>query len=381
MAKEIQKTDLFNPTVAQWGSHPDISFADLVGAIRSVHQYSYHEAVKAINRYATMRNWLIGFFIVEYQQKGNDRAAYGEKLLKRLEESLDTRGLNVTLFQNSRLFYALYPQVADLFQINIQPTALVDSDTAMQQAIQPTALAELATDGQTVVSKLSFAHITELVHISDDTVRLFYEKETIKCGWSVRELRRFIATNLHVRVGLSKKPESVMASLPTSTHADTLDIRQPYTFEFLGLKATEVIRENDIEEALLSHLQEFLLEMGKGFCFEERQKRLIIDDEYYYADLVFYHRILHCSVIIELKNDEFRHEHLGQLNAYVSYFKENEMHDGDNPPVGILLCTKAGKQMVEYALAGMDNQMFVSTYLLQLPDKSVLENFIKENEK
>lgn len=135
MAKEIQKTDLFNPTVAQWGSHPDISFADLVGAIRSVHQYSYHEAVKAINRYATMRNWLIGFFIVEYQQKGNDRAAYGEKLLKRLEESLDTRGLNVTLFQNSRLFYALYPQVADLFQINIQPTALVDSDTAMQQAI------------------------------------------------------------------------------------------------------------------------------------------------------------------------------------------------------------------------------------------------------
>ena len=381
MAKEIQKTDLFNPTVAQWGSHPDISFADLVGAIRSVHQYSYHEAVKAINRYATMRNWLIGFFIVEYQQKGNDRAAYGEKLLKRLEESLDMRGLNVTLFQNSRLFYALYPQVADLFQINIQPTALVDSDTAMQQAIQPTALAELATDGQTLVSKLSFAHITELVHISDDTVRLFYEKETIKCGWSVRELRRFIATNLHVRVGLSKKPESLMASLPTSTHADTLDIRQPYTFEFLGLKATEVIRENDIEEALLSHLQEFLLEMGKGFCFEERQKRLIIDDEYYYADLVFYHRILHCSVIIELKNDEFRHEHLGQLNAYVSYFKENEMHDGDNPPVGILLCTKAGKQMVEYALAGMDNQMFVSTYLLQLPDKSILENFIRENEK
>lgn len=381
MAKEIQKTDLFNSTVTQWWNHPDLCFADLVGAIRNVHHYSHREAVKAVNRYATMRNWLIGFFIVEYQQKGNDRATYGEKLLKRLEESLDMRGLNVTLFQNSRLFYAMYPQVADLFQINIQPTALVDSNTITPQLIQPTVLAEFATDGQTLVSKLSFAHITELVHISDDTVRLFYEKETIKCGWSVRELRRFIATNLHVRVGLSKNPESVMSSLPTGIHADTLDIRQPYTFEFLGLKATEVIRENDIEEALISHLQEFLLEMGKGFCFEERQKRLIIDDEYYYADLVFYHRILHCSVIIELKNDEFRHEHLGQLNAYVSYFKENEMHDGDNPPVGILLCTKAGKQMVEYALAGMDNQVFVSTYLLQLPDKSVLESFIKENEK
>jgi predicted nuclease of restriction endonuclease-like (RecB) superfamily len=184
-------------------------------------------------------------------------------------------------------------------------------------------------------------------------------------------------TNLHVRVGLSKNPESVMASVPVSDSDNLLDIRQPYTFEFLGLEATEVLKESDIEEALLSHLQEFLLEMGKGFCFEARQKRLIIDDEYYYADLVFYHRILHCSVIVELKNDEFRHEHLGQLNAYVSYYKENEMHDGDNLPIGILLCTKAGNKMVEYALAGMDNNLFVSTYLLQLPDKSVLEQFIK----
>ena len=110
-----------------------------------------------------------------------------------------------------------------------------------------------------------------------------------------------------------------------------------------------------------------------------QQKRIIIDDEYYYADLVFYHRLLHCNVIVELKNDEFRHEHLGQLNAYVSYYRENEMHDGDNLPIGILLCTKAGKKMVEYAIAGMDNQLFVSTYLLQLPDKSILEQFIIDN--
>lgn len=162
MAKEIRKTDLFNSTVAQWENQPSISFVDLVSAINGVHQYSHREAVKAVNRYATMRNWLIGFFIVEYQQKGNDRAAYGEKLLKRLEESLDTRGLNVTLFQNSRLFYVLYPQVADLFQIKIQPTALAEFDgTDMQQAIQPTALAEFVTDGYTLVSTLSFAHITD----------------------------------------------------------------------------------------------------------------------------------------------------------------------------------------------------------------------------
>jgi len=128
-------------------------------------------------------------------------------------------------------------------------------------------------------------------------------------------------------------------------------------------------------------LQKFLLELGYGFCFEARQKRIIIDDEYYFADLVFYHRILHCHVIIELKNDEFRHEHLGQLNAYVSYYRENEMNSGDNLPIGILLCTHKGKKMVEYDLAGMDNKLFVSHYMLQLPDKKELERFIlKEKE-
>lgn len=380
MANEIHTTPLYTPALSQWESRTDICFDDLVTAVKNVHQSSYQASLKAINRYATMRNWLIGFFIVEYQQKGNDRAAYGQKLLKSLEESLQTRGLNVTLFQNSRLFYACYPQLADLFQIKIQPTALVESDTVgTQSKIQPTMLVESITDSNTIISKLSFAHITELVHIKDETVRLFYEKECIRCGWNVRELHRFIVTNLHVRVGMSKNPNNLMASFHSGNSMNALDIRQPFTFEFLGLKATEVLKENDIEEALLSHLQEFLLEMGKGFCFEERQKRLIIDDEYYYADLVFYHRILHCSIIVELKNDEFRHEHLGQLNAYVSYFRENEMNEGDNPPIGILLCTKAGKKMVEYALAGMDNHLFVSTYLLQLPDKSVLERFIREN--
>ena len=155
-----------------------------------------------------------------------------------------------------------------------------------------------------------------------------------------------------------------------------MQIREPFTFEFLGLKAQEIVDEHDLEDALISHLQEFILELGKGFCFEARQKRIIIDDKYYYPDLVFYNRILHCGVIIELKNDEFSHENLGQLNAYVSHYRENEMQPGDNPPVGILLCTRKGKKMVEYALAGMDNQLFVSTYMLQLPDKKALEDFL-----
>lgn len=157
-----------------------------------------------------------------------------------------------------------------------------------------------------------------------------------------------------------------------------LSIKDPFTFEFLGLDAKDAVSESDLEQALMDHLQEFMLELGQGFCFEARQKRVIIDDKYYFIDIVFYNRILHCNVIIELKNDEFKHEDLGQSNAYVGYYKKNEMHEGDNPPVGILLCTDKGSQMVEYALSGMDNQLFASTYMLHLPDKKKLEEFIRK---
>lgn len=213
--------------------------------------------------------------------------------------------------------------------------------------------------------------------LDDPLARYFYEQECIKCTWSVRELRRQISTNLYVRAGISANPEKLL-SLPSVQGHDSaeLQIRQPFTFEFLGLKAQEVVDEHDLEDALISHLQEFILELGKGFCFEARQKRIIIDDEYYYPDLVFYNRILHCGVIIELKNEEFSYENFGQLNAYVSHYSENEMQPGDNPPIGILLCTRKGKKMVEYALAGMDNNLFVSTYMLQLPDKKTLEEFL-----
>ena len=235
---------------------------------------------------------------------------------------------------------------------------------------------EFITSPQNLLSKLSFSHITEIMTQDDPLARFFYETECIKGTWSVKELRRQIDTNLYFRSGVSKDPKKLLAAIKPETTTPALTIRQPFTFEFLGLKAKDVITESDLEDALITHLQDFLLELGKGFCFEDRQKRIIIDDEYYYPDLVFYHRILHCSIIVELKNDEFRHEYLGQLNAYVSYYKENEMHEGDNPPVGILLCTRKGKKMVEYALAGMDNQLFVSTYMLQLPDKSTLEKFL-----
>lgn len=236
---------------------------------------------------------------------------------------------------------------------------------------------QFVTPGKTIISHLSFTHLREIMTLDDTLARYFYEQGCIKCTWSVRELRRQISTNLYVRAGISTNPEKLL-SLPSVQGHDSaeLQIRQPFTFEFLGLKAQEVVDEHDLEDALISHLQEFILELGKGFCLEARQKRIIIDDEYYYPDLVFYNRILHCGVIIELKNEEFSYENFGQLNAYVSHYRENEMPPGDNPPIGILLCTRKGKKMVEYALAGMDNNLFVSTYMLQLPDKKTLEEFL-----
>lgn len=364
------------------------SFNDLASIVQTTHDAAQSSVVKAINRMQTMRNWLIGYYIVEFEQHGKDRAEYGTQLLKKLEERVDRKGVNVTLLQMSRNFYKLYPQMVNLFVPNQKySTASNISESSVQlksnssnnetNLICATVSHKFQTSPELMISRLSFSHLREIMALDDPLARYFYEQECIKCTWSVRELRRQISTNLFVRAGINANPEKLL-SLPSVQGHDSaeLQIRQPFTFEFLGLKAQEVVDEHDLEDALISHLQEFILELGKGFCFEARQKRIIIDDEYYYPDLVFYNRILHCGVIIELKNEEFSYENFGQLNAYVSHYRENEMQPGDNPPIGILLCTRKGKKMVEYALAGMDNNLFVSTYMLQLPDKKTLEDFL-----
>ena len=376
--------------VEDWSQNTH-SFDELTKIIRDTHDAAQTTAVKAINRMQTMRNWLYGYYIIEFEQHGKDRAEYGTQLLKRLEERVNRKGLTETLFKNSRKFYRLYPQMVENIIGVISPTVsdklleskdasgLCDTQMTENEHIEnsPTVSDGFRTTGQMIISRLSFSHIVEIMTVDDPLARYFYEQECIKCTWSVRELRRQISTNLYVRTGISSNPEKMLSLPSLQGHDNTeLQIRQPFTFEFLGLKANEVVGEKDIENALIDHLQDFLLELGKGFCFESRQKRIIIDDEYYYPDLVFYNRILHCGVIIELKDEEFSHQNLGQLNAYVSHYKEHEMQPGDNPPIGILLCTRKGKKMVEYALAGMDNQLFVSTYMLQLPDKKTLEDFL-----
>lgn len=356
MSSQIQDFKLPN----DWQNSNPQTFEGLASSLEQIHKNAYTASVKAVNKLATIRNYLIGYYIVEYEQKGLDRAKYGEKLLKNIEARLNTRGMNETLFKNCRRFYQIYPKIKGYLANGISPTL---SD-------------EFETPAEKLVTSMSFSHIIEIMTVEDSFARFFYETECIKCCWSVKELRRQIATNLFFRAGISLDPKKLLQQTVSETPL-SYGIKEPFTFEFLNLPARP-FNESDLEGAIMDHLQEFLLEMGKGFCFEARQKRIVIDDEYYFVDLVFYNRILHCTVIVELKDDSFNHGDLGQLNAYVSYYKENEMNEGDNPPVGILLCTKKGKKMVEYALAGMDNKLFVSTYMLALPQKDTLEKFLRD---
>jgi len=231
--------------------------------------------------------------------------------------------------------------------------------------------------------RISYTHFVEIIRLKEPIKRLFYEMECIKGTWNVKELKRQIGSLLFERTGLSKNKEKLLAMARENLDVQIIEsiIRDPYIFEFLGLKQQEVFPEKDLEQALLDHLMHFLLELGKGFCFEARQKRIIIDNEHHFIDLVFYHRLLHCNVLIELKTERFNHKHSGQLNLYLEYYKKYEVAKEDNPPIGILLCTDKDEEHVEFATAGLDDKVFVAKYLLALPGKKQLEQFIKREMK
>lgn len=362
-----------------WENETLFSFDHLSHLVTQLHNSAYTASIKAVNRFATVRNYVIGFYIVEYEQHGSDRAKYGDKLLKRLTEKVNRRGINETLLKVSRAFYLNYPHIKSYLEgksATVSHQLASKSSTTLDKSSENSATAshQFITPAEQIISQLSFSHIREIMTVDEPFARFFYETECIRCCWSVKELRRQISSNLYFRAGISRNPELLLANTRVNS-TPALSIKDPFSFEFLDLRP-EAFTETDLENALITHLQDFLLEMGKGFCFEARQRRMLIDDEYYFADLVFYNRILHCNVIVELKDDEFRHADLSQLNAYVSYFREHEMNKGDNPPVGILLCTRKGEKMVEYALAGMDNNLFVSTYMLSLPNKQMLQDFL-----
>lgn len=359
------------------------TFESLVQNVERVHDATSSTAKSAVNQLLTVRNWVIGYYIVEFEQNGKDRSEYGTHLLENLSKKLNIKGLGRLQLNLCRIFYQKYPQICSTASNKLKSlTGMKDipliADNTHEEKICSTASNKFRSDPEMLISRLSFSHIREIMVIDDPFERFFYEFECMRGTWSVKELRRQISTNLYFRAGVSKKPELLFEKIEQSDLSKVMTVKEPFALEFLGLNDRMAIDENDLENALMDHLREFLLELGNGFCFEARQKRILIDDEYYFIDLVFYNRILHCNVIIELKDEKFTHENFGQLNAYVAYYKENEMNPGDNPPVGILLCTKKGPKMVEYALSGMDNQLFVSTYMLQLPDKEQLKEFLIE---
>ena len=358
-------------------------FTSLIDNIYQTHEQLKSHAVKSINICLTLRNFLFGYHIVEYEQKGNDRANYGDKLLESISKELLIKGLkNVSFAELSRFrqFYSIYPQILGTLSqesLNLPENIL----GTLSQELQT--FDYLSIDPIKLVTNIPFSHISELIKIDDPLKRLFYEIETIKGAWSVRELRRQINTLFFERTGMSKKPEMLIKSVQKASvklNADEI-IKSPFTFEFLGIKSKDVVYESDLEQAIMDNLQDFLLEMGNGFCFEARQKKILIEDEYFFIDLVFYHRILHCHILVEIKVDEFKHEHIGQLNAYLEHYKRNIMNENDNLPVGILLVTNKNNTLVEYAKGTMDNNLFVSKYLLELPQKEELIGIIKEELK
>jgi predicted nuclease of restriction endonuclease-like (RecB) superfamily len=370
-----------------------MNFELLIETISKTHSHFQQQAVKDVNVSLTLRNWLIGYYIVEFEQKGEDRAAYGEKLFDTLSSRLkNIKGIDRRSLYRFKDFYLLYPHVRQYLQSEKNAKSLpeffsfpiVGTVTPQLEFSQkvgtatPQSVNALLIPAKKLINHLSYSHIEQLLQIEQSLKRTFYELECIKGTWSVRELKRQINSLYYERSGMSIKPE--MLSQITQQKAEIANpsdiVKSVYAFEFLGLKAKDAVEENDLESALLDHLQDFMMEMGHGFCLEARQKKILIGDEYFFIDLVFYHRILKCHVLVELKVEDFNHHNIGQLNTYVNYYKANVMQSDDNPTVGILLVTNKNTALVEFATTGMDNKLFVSKYLLELPKKEILEAFI-----
>lgn len=356
---------------------------DLVHSIQHANKFFLDQTQRQVNTALTLRNWVIGYYIVEYEQKGADRAEYGERLIRNLSERLKEAGIRGLSHRNLLLFkqfHSTYPQIAQTvsakLQIaNNQTIKIVQSVTAQSADVRQNPVDEL-------IGKLSFSHFIELIKLDPPLKRLFYETEAIVNNWSVRELQRAVDSMLYERTGLSKDKEAVLDQHRKGSGLNPADIfRSPYFLDFLGLEEKSSYVETDMEQAIIDHLQRFLIELGRGFCFEARQKRITFENTHYRIDLVFYHRLLRCHVLIDLKMGRFTPADAGQMHMYLNYFKENEAAEGDNPPIGIILCTDKSETLVKYATAGMAHHVFVSRYMTSLPSEKDLEKVIRQEQE
>jgi predicted nuclease of restriction endonuclease-like (RecB) superfamily len=362
-----------------------MNFEQLIKSFEQAHKYLQEHAVSTVNQSLTIRNWVFGHYIVEYEQNGEDRARYGTELMKNIADTLsikNIKGLSDRSLRNCRQFYLVYPNIDQVLSELALPESIWQSATAKSHK-------DLINKGfngvnpKLLLSTLSFTHIIELTREEDLLKRSFYETQAIQGNWSVKELQRQMGSLLFERTGLSSNKEGLMLDVNKKAEQLTIEgiMRDPYVFEFVGLESAKKLTESKLEAALIDHLQVFLLELGKGFCFEARQKRLWIDGEYFNIDLVFYHRILKCHILIDLKTRTFKPADAGQMNFYLNYFKDNEMYEADNPPVGIVLCANKKKSTVKYATGSLENLLFVRRYQVQLPTEKELEEFIKKDIK
>ena len=299
--------------------------------------------------------WKIGRHIVEFEQNGNARAKYGTSLLSNLSKILRARagkGYSHPNLNNMRKFYLMFPnfQTSDKSEANFQTS-----------------------------EKLTWSHICELITIEDELEREFYAKECIAENWTVDYLHRQKESGLFMRLALTKDKEGVLALAEKGQEAQTPEdvVKATYTLEFLGLSDKKKFKESQLEEKLIDNMQLFMLELGKGFTFVKRQYGLTINNTHYHIDLVFYHRILRCFVLIDLKRGAVTHKDIGQMNMYLGYFAKEENAEGDNPPIGIIMSHYKDELMVEYATYGMDSNLFVSKYELFLPNKEELRRMVK----
>lgn len=331
------------PTLKQTGNH-NVTDNSMIEQIKSLLDNARKKVAAEVNSTLIATYWQIGRIIVEDEQKHESRAEYGKQTLKTLSKALTDeygKGFSRSNLQNMRQFYLLYPKC------------------------------------QSVTGKLSWTHYCELLLISDEKKRSFYEKECENARWSVRELKRQIDSSLFERLLLSNgdaNKEKVLAlALNGNEIARPEDIiRDPYVFEFLGLPEDKPFFESDLEAALVAQIERFLLELGRGFMFVGTQQRVTFNNHHYYVDMVFYNKILHSYVLIELKNTKLMPEAVGQLNLYLNYYASEVNDEGDNPPIGIILCTDKGNFDVQYALGGLSNNIFASKYVLYMPNKEQL---------
>ena len=358
-------TGIIPPSTSE---NPD--YQGICSDIVALLEASRHAAARSVNALMTASYWEIGRRIVEFEQGGQDRAAYGQALLKRLSVDLTTRfgrGFSERNLEQMRLFYLAWPPE----QISQTPSAKLVAPV-ISQAASPNSGAPTA---MVPAFPLPWSAYVRLLSVKDPSARSFYETEALRCGWSVRQLDRQINSQFYERIALSRNKVAMLQKAELAEPGDAITpeqaLKDPFVLEFLQLK--DEYSESDLEAVLIQHLADFLLELGDDFAFVGRQRRLRLDDSWFRVDLLFFHRRLKCLLVIDLKNGKFSHADAGQMHMYLNYTREHWMKPGENPPVGLVLCTSKGSNEAHYALDGLPNKVMAAEYQTVLPDAKLLE--------